>query len=249
MTQCCIALGANLGDPAQQFELALSALKKAGNKVLRTSRNYITPAMGSEAGCDFHNAAAVLDTPLPAEKFLQQLHDIEAMLGRQRTIVWGPRSLDLDLLLYNDEVVQTASLVVPHPLLWFRRFVLAPLCEVAPDWVHPTLGESVSQLLERLNTRPIIIEIDGDSVDESMIDAIQESLKLNFQPGCIELTNRRTENQFATVKTDSEPKFHASQPNLETARIVRKPADGDIEVFLQDILTAALPHNQLIKQR
>lgn len=245
MTQCCIALGANLGDPAKQFELALTALNKAGHRVLRSSRNYITPAMGSEAGCDFHNAAAVIDTPLPPEEFLQQLHDIEASLGRRRTIAWGPRSLDLDLLFYRNTVVQASNLVVPHPLLWLRRFVLDPLNEVAKDWMHPTLGETVGELLQRLNVQPLEIEIQG--ADATIIAAVYEALRNHFAVDSFELTSQPTNRQFAVIATgDSRPLAHPTQPNIESARILRRPADCVLESFLRDVLTAALPPDQLL---
>lgn len=247
MTLCCIALGANLGDPAKQFESALSALNEAGHQILHTSQNYVTPPMGSQAGDDFHNAAAVVDTELPPEQFLQTLHKIEATLGRQRALVWGPRSLDLDLLFYKDAAIQSAELVVPHPSLWFRRFVLEPLSDVAADWVHPTLKESVKDLLQRLNVRPLRIEIQGE--EQSSICSVGETLGNHFREGSFELTDRQTADQFAAVTSAvSATGSHGVQPNLESTRLLRRPADNPLESFLRDILTAALPHNQLIAQ-
>ena len=245
MTQCCIALGANLGDPARQFESALVALHEAGHRVLRSSQNYVTPAMGSEAGDEFHNAAAVIDTPLPPEDFLQQLHDIESRLGRRRTITWGPRSLDLDLLFYGNAVVQASNLVVPHPLLWFRRFVLGPLNEVAKDWMHPTLGETVGELLQKLNVQPLEIEIQGE--DSTTVATVYEALRNDFAANSFKLTSQPTDRKFAVVaRTGSRPLTHPTQPNIESARILRRPADCVLESFLRDVLTAALPHDQLL---
>lgn len=245
MTQCCIALGANLADPTEQFASALAALDSAGQRVITTSQNHITPAMGSEAGGDFHNAAAVVDTSLPPAELLQLLHSIEAKLGRERTIVWGPRSLDLDLLFYADQVMESTSVVVPHPAIWYRRFVLAPLNEIAAAWVHPTLGQTVSELLQHLNQSPLQLEI--PHLESPSIARLYKALHCDFTNGSFDIVQKAAHVPFATILIeDQSPRVHRVQPNTESTRVIRIPASDDTDVFLRNILTAALPHDQLL---
>ncbi|MBR3218317.1 MAG: 2-amino-4-hydroxy-6-hydroxymethyldihydropteridine diphosphokinase, partial [Thermoguttaceae bacterium] len=100
---------------------------------------------------DFLNAVGVLQTCLEPLPLLDLLLEIEQRFGRVRLVHWGPRTLDLDLLLYDDKVISAERLTVPHPLMSQRRFVLEPAAEVAADWVHPTLGKTIRELLARLD--------------------------------------------------------------------------------------------------
>lgn len=99
----------------------------------------------------FVNAAALVDTRLPPKDLWSGLMDVERRLGRVRAEKWGPRRIDLDLLFYGDRTIEEDDLVVPHPFLHLRRFVLEPLAELAADWIHPTLGLSVKSLAARLD--------------------------------------------------------------------------------------------------
>lgn len=166
MNRCCIALGANLHRPERAFERAFDQLEQERVRVQHRSGLLRTPAMGADAGPEFLNAAAVLETSRSPHELLALLHDIEDRAGRTRTTIWGPRPLDLDLLLYEDLTSESPELTLPHPLMWFRRFVLQPLTEVARDWRHPVLDVTVGELAERLDERPLVFRFRG-------LDAIQ----------------------------------------------------------------------------
>ncbi len=157
--RACIGLGGNIGDVDAALRAALAALDALpGTRLLRASRFYRTPAWGVEAQPDFTNAVAVLDTALPARDLLDALLDIERAHGRERAADgsrWGPRTLDLDLLLYGEAVIDEPGLVVPHPQLHARAFVLVPLAEVAPDAMVPGRGR-VATLLAGLGTDGIV---------------------------------------------------------------------------------------------
>jgi 2-amino-4-hydroxy-6-hydroxymethyldihydropteridine diphosphokinase len=159
-----IALGGNVGNPCETFARALDQIAQLDDcRVVRTSRLYRTAAVGDNAGSDFVNGAAAIETTLDPHAFLYVLHDIENEAGRTRGVHWGPRTLDLDLILCGDRIVDSADLVVPHPAAWYRRFVLDPLVEIAGDASHPMKSLSIHALRERLLDRPLIAAIAGSS--------------------------------------------------------------------------------------
>jgi 2-amino-4-hydroxy-6-hydroxymethyldihydropteridine diphosphokinase len=149
-----VALGSNLGDRAENLRQALRRLRATpGTTVGAVSSFLDNPAVGGPAGSPpFLNAAASLRTTLPPDLLLRRLLEIERDMGRQRRLKWEPRVIDLDLLLYGDQVVDAPELKVPHPLLHQRDFVLKPLAEIAPGAVHPLLGLPVAGLLRRLSS-------------------------------------------------------------------------------------------------
>jgi len=155
----CIGIGGNLGDVATTIGHAFAALDALPEtQVMRRSRLYRTPAWGMTLQPDFINAAVVLSTRLPAEALLEELLRIEREAGRDRdaqTERWGPRALDLDLLLYGDELIAHPGLCVPHPHLHERAFVLVPLAEIAPDALVPGRGR-VDALLAAVDAKGIV---------------------------------------------------------------------------------------------
>nr|WP_202404917.1 2-amino-4-hydroxy-6-hydroxymethyldihydropteridine diphosphokinase [Xanthomonas sp. LMG 8992] len=147
-------MGGNLGDAAATLRTALAALDTLPQtRLLRASQLYRSPAWGREDQPDFVNAAALVTTTLPAPALLQALLDLEHRHGRQRQPGerWGPRTLDLDLLLYAEAVIDLPGLQVPHPFLHQRAFVLLPLAEIAADAVIPGHG-TVRDVRDRIET-------------------------------------------------------------------------------------------------
>jgi len=150
-----IALGTNLGDRPANLHLALKHLANLGT-VTATSTFHDTAPVGYLHQPHFLNAAALLETTLPPETLLQSLLSIEKQMGRDRTTAppKGPRIIDLDLLLYGNDVLATPELTLPHPAMQDRAFVLTPLAEIAPNLVHPTLHRTISKLLQSLIPNP-----------------------------------------------------------------------------------------------
>ena len=148
------ALGSNVGERDTTLRVALQKLHaRAGISVRRISQFHKTEPVGGPADQgDYLNAAAEIETDLPPEDLLAAMQAVEAELGRDRAkeARWGPRTCDLDLLLYGDEEIDTPDLTIPHPRMHERRFVLEPLAEIAPDLVHPVLHKTISELLAEL---------------------------------------------------------------------------------------------------
>lgn len=166
-----VGLGANLrsraGSPRQTLLAAIADLSAAGT-VVAQSPFYRTEPVGLVTQPPFVNAALLVRTTLGPEPLLRLLLDIEQRYGRNRAhdIPKGPRTLDLDLLLFDDLVLSTPSLVLPHPALAHRRFVLEPLSQIAPQLRHPILGKTVAELLTNLpdegpNSRSAVIRLDN----------------------------------------------------------------------------------------
>jgi 2-amino-4-hydroxy-6-hydroxymethyldihydropteridine diphosphokinase len=150
-----VGLGSNLGEREALIRLALDDIARLpGTRLIRASSLYDTEPVGEVDQPNFLNAVAQTDTELTARQLLWNLLLIERRLGRVRTQRWGPRAIDLDLLLYGDLLVDEPDLQVPHPELTRRAFVLVPLVELDPLLVHPTTGETLLTHLSRLKTRP-----------------------------------------------------------------------------------------------
>jgi 2-amino-4-hydroxy-6-hydroxymethyldihydropteridine diphosphokinase len=147
-----IALGSNLGNREQTLRLALERLNGTEHvRVIKVSSLLENAAVGGPADSPaFLNAAAQIETELDASALLKALLKVEQSLGRHRLEKWGPRTIDLDLLLYEKQIIQVEGLIVPHPLMHMRRFVLEPLAEIAPDAVHPIMNKTISQLMIEL---------------------------------------------------------------------------------------------------
>lgn len=151
MTRVAIALGSNLGDRDGYLRAALAALQPPIDR-LRISTFHDTAPVGVGPQPTFLNAAAVGETSLSARALLETLLGIERDLGRERPFPGAPRTVDLDLILYGEAIIDEApSLIVPHPRFRERRFVLEPLAEIAPDWRDPVTGKTVEELLRALS--------------------------------------------------------------------------------------------------
>jgi len=141
-----LSLGSNLGDRAQHLREALQALPSDRLAVVRVSPVYETAPVDKLDQPDFLNLAAEIETTLFPMQLLRRVQRIERALGRRRLIDKGPRTVDIDILLYGGFVIQTAQLIVPHPRMHLRRFVLEPMAELAPNLRHPILGRTMSEL-------------------------------------------------------------------------------------------------------
>jgi 2-amino-4-hydroxy-6-hydroxymethyldihydropteridine diphosphokinase len=150
-----IALGTNLGDRLANLHAAIRSLPPE-IKVLAESHVYDTPPWGYEDQSTFLNMVVKAETKLGPESLLKHLKQLEVKLGREQNFRWGPRLIDLDILFYDNLVIDTPPLVIPHPRLHERAFVLVPLADVAPDLIHPILQKSVSQLLAKVDTQAIL---------------------------------------------------------------------------------------------
>ena len=150
-----IGLGSNLGEREAQIRLALDDLARLpGSRLVRASSLYDSEPVGDVDQPNFLNAVAELETELTPRQLLWNLQLIERRLGRTRTRRWGPRTIDLDLLLYGPLVVEEPDLQIPHPEMTRRSFVLVPLVELDPLLVHPVTGETLITHLTSLKTRP-----------------------------------------------------------------------------------------------
>lgn len=163
MATTLLGLGSNLGDRPAQLNEALRLVCAAGDcRLLQKSAWYRTQPVGGPPGQEvFLNGAAIVETSLDAHGLHARLLAVEGQLGRRREVRWGPRSIDLDLLLYDNQVVQTQALAVPHPRMAVRRFVMVPAAEIAPDWLHPTLGWTLGRLLTHIDTAPPYMALTG----------------------------------------------------------------------------------------
>jgi 2-amino-4-hydroxy-6-hydroxymethyldihydropteridine pyrophosphokinase len=146
-----IGLGSNIGDREYQLNRAVELIKQTdGVEVTALSSYYNTAPVGYEEQPDFLNAVVEIKTTLSPEELLQLCTKIEKELKRERIIHWGPRTIDLDILLFGNDIVDSNNLTIPHPRMHERRFVLEPLNEIAPNVLHPFLKKSVHEIFSEL---------------------------------------------------------------------------------------------------
>ncbi|MDE7282352.1 MAG: 2-amino-4-hydroxy-6-hydroxymethyldihydropteridine diphosphokinase, partial [Lachnospiraceae bacterium] len=147
----CLALGSNIGDKQKYIEDAIEAIRQDGKcRLIKASDLVFSTAYGGVEQEEFLNGAVMVKTLYTPEELLKKLHEIEQAAGRKRDIHWGPRTLDLDIIFYDDLIMHTDDLMIPHVDMQNRDFVLKPLSQLVPYVIHPILGKTVLQLYEEL---------------------------------------------------------------------------------------------------
>lgn len=149
MHKTYLILGSNIGPRRNFLEKAKWMLREKAGKIVSESALYTTEPWGVESPDLFLNQVILLETSFDPDTMLHVIHQIESSLGRVRSKKYGPRTIDIDIIFWDDRVIQQPNLQVPHPLIQDRKFVLVPLAEIAPDLIHPILKIPVSAMLER----------------------------------------------------------------------------------------------------
>ena len=145
--QVFLSLGGNLGNTQEIFEACYPLIENKVGSILQQSSLYRTAAWGLQDQADFVNQVLLVKTELLPEAILVAIQAIEKDFGRERKVTWGPRTLDLDILFVDQQIIQTANLQVPHPHIQNRKFILIPMHEIAADYKHPVLNKSIAELL------------------------------------------------------------------------------------------------------
>ncbi len=244
MTTTYISLGGNLGPVSETIRRAFGSLAEHPRVHARQlSSVYRTSAVGEGAGDDFLNAAARIDSDLPPRDFLQLLQSVETTLGRTRDYRWAPRTLDLDLILYGDQIIDLPALRVPHPACWYRRFVLEPLAEIAPNVVHPEKGQTIRHLRDRLLFFPFRLALSG--ADEHVRKRLIDRLAGEFKN--VEIVDWSAQNSVDPTiliwlgrPSDEPHRSAAIDDSVITAWLDASRMAGEVEQFLREVLQSAL---------
>lgn len=250
MAQCGIAFGGNVGKVETAFRRAQQTLAAHNVRVKAFSSVHTSAPMGVNAGAEYSNAAALAETEHAPQDVLRILHDTEQQLGRERSTRWGPRTLDLDLLFFDDISFHSPQLVLPHPCCWYRRFVLEPLCEIAPNWRHPLLNESAQDLLNACNQQPLRLVVQGNSINGSPIRKITSLVQAGYATDrvSIQAMNEAAafSGEFASITfRERQGDSDETQPQNFRSRTIEllysESPDRDVLVqALHDVITAIL---------
>ncbi|MFI5322125.1 MAG: 2-amino-4-hydroxy-6-hydroxymethyldihydropteridine diphosphokinase [Thermodesulfobacteriota bacterium] len=157
MPRVFIGIGSNLGDRINNCKKALSEIR-GFSEIVRVSSVYETEPVGNEDQPEFINCAAEIETVLTPRELMERLHSVEDKLERTRGERWGPRTIDLDIIFYDDLIIDTDELTIPHVSVHTRRFVLEPICELDPQLVHPGFGVHVYELLNDLEDAKQVVK-------------------------------------------------------------------------------------------
>jgi 2-amino-4-hydroxy-6-hydroxymethyldihydropteridine diphosphokinase len=169
MNHAYLLTGGNLGDRAGNLKMAAEAIGRSAGKIVMLSSLYETAAWGTKDQPDYLNQAIEIETNMRAPELLNILLDIEIQLGRYRQEKYGPRLIDIDILFFNSDILKTPNLVIPHPHIQNRRFVLVPMAEIASDFQHPVFNKSITELLtnctDPLNVKKFCSQVAIKQVD------------------------------------------------------------------------------------
>lgn len=159
MNKAVISTGSNMGNRSENLILAQQLIGQFTGTIIRESKVYETSAWGETNQESFYNQVLILETEWKAHALIAKFLEMEAFMGRTRIKKWEPRIMDIDILFYNEEVMQSSDLIIPHPLVQERRFVLVPLTELIPDFIHPVFKKNMRHLLEECNDSGIVTEV------------------------------------------------------------------------------------------
>lgn len=245
MTRSLIALGSNVGASPSLFHDALKDLETHGLMLEQMSSCHDTTPIGAAADGDrFLNAAAIVSSTHTPAQILEALQSVEHSFGRKRDVRWGSRTLDLDLLLHGDSVVDEPKLLVPHPALWYRRFVLSSAVEIAGSWNHPLLGESLQTLWQRLQERPVRLLVDETNLSFNLKDDVRQlDMPLEDGMALVELYSRIRRSDvsllFGIVRlfpsTNEQPRLSHRHPRIgmrEIPLFVDGPDDAHQQIAM-----------------
>lgn len=166
MNTAYLILGGNKGDKLKNLQIAIEQLEKKAGRVLKKSDIYVTAAWGNTDQPDFFNQVVCLQTELSAQELLNQLLKIEEEAGRIRGHQkWMERTMDIDILFFNDSIIKTDNLTIPHPYIQDRKFVLIPMAELAPELVHPVFKKSIETLLHECKDELEVKKIASSSLN------------------------------------------------------------------------------------
>lgn len=147
MNTAYLLTGGNLGDRPENLAVGGKLIEQFCGNIVQNSAIYESAAWGYTDQPAFYNQALLIQTPLPAATLMEKLLYIENLMGRKRTIHMGPRIIDIDILFFNHEIINTPDLIIPHPRIQVRKFVLMPLAEIAENYIHPLLHKTIGELL------------------------------------------------------------------------------------------------------
>ena len=158
MNTVYIQLGSNIGERKSYIAKSMEQIEENIGKIIIESSIFETIPWGYENQNNFLNSVIKIKTPFDSFEVLQKSQDIENNLGRERVDKWGERTIDIDILFYNNEIINTTKLNIPHPLIQQRKFVLVPLSEIAPNYTHPILKKSISTLLSECKDNQKVLD-------------------------------------------------------------------------------------------